>query len=147
MNSRNLLELDSRKTTTYDCFVLNLPKIENRAGNITPIENFKQIPFDIKRVYYLYDVPGGETRGGHAHKRLHQLIIAASGSFDVLLYDGRNNKIINLNRPYLGLYVAPGLWRELINFSSGSISLVLASELYDKSDYIRNYNFFKKYKE
>ena len=147
MNSRNLLELDSRKTTTYDCFVLNLPKIENRVGNITPIENFKQIPFDIKRVYYLYDVPGGETRGGHAHKRLHQLIIAASGSFDVLLYDGRNNKIINLNRPYLGLYVAPGIWRELTNFSSGSISLVLASELYDESDYIRNYNFFKKYKE
>jgi len=133
--------------SVYDCYVIQLPKIHNRAGNITPIEGKQNVPFDIKRVYYLYDIPGGETRGGHAHKELQQLIVAASGSFDVILDDGINKKIVNLNRPYFGLYVVPGIWRELINFSSGSILLVLASIKYSETDYIRNYYEFLNYKK
>lgn len=132
------------KTTIYDCSVLELPKIHNRAGNITPIENNKNIPFEIKRVYYLYDVPGGESRGGHAHKHLQQLLVAASGSFDILVDDGNNKKVINLNRPYYGLHIVPGIWRELMNFSSGAICLVLASHIYDPCDYIRDYSEFQK---
>jgi len=128
-----------KDTNIFDCYVMELPKIHNRAGNITPINSKINIPFEIQRVYYLYDVPGGETRGGHAHKQLQQLIVAASGSFDVLLDDGTNRKIVNLNRPYFGLYVVSGIWRELINFSSGSICLVLASSKYDENDYIRDY--------
>ncbi|EHO40224.1 WxcM-like domain-containing protein [Caldithrix abyssi DSM 13497] len=147
MNSKKLFEIDSKKSTVYDCSILYLPKIENRAGNITPLENMKSVPFEIKRIYYLYDVPGGESRGGHAHKQLHQLIVAASGSFDVLIDDGHNKKVITLSRPYLGLHIIPGIWRELINFSSGSICLVLASEYYDENDYIRNYSDFIIYKK
>lgn len=139
--------VDSKKTTVYDCTIIHFPKIENRAGNITTIENSKDIPFDTKRVYYLYDVPGGEERGGHAHKNLYQMIIAASGSFDVLLDDGKIKKVVNLDRPYNGLLVVPGLWRELINFSSGSICLVLASEPYDQKDYIRDYEAFHGFKK
>lgn len=138
--------MENNRTTIYDCSVIHLPKIHNRAGNITAIENFKGIPFSVKRVYYLYDVPGGEGRGGHAHKNLQQLIIAASGSFDVVIDDGRNKKVVSLNRPYLGLYLVPGLWRELINFSSGSICLVLASEVYIEDDYIRVIQDFHTYK-
>ena len=138
--------IKSNNTSIYDCSILYLPKIENRAGNISPIENQKNIPFDIKRVYYLYDIPGGETRGGHSHKQLQQLIVAASGSFDVLLDDGTNKRVINLNRPYLGLYVVPGLWRELLNFSSGSICLVLASLVYNELDYIRDYKQYIDFK-
>jgi len=138
--------MDSRNTTVFDCSVLYLPKIHNRAGNITAIEDNKEIPFDIKRIYYLYDIPGGEERGGHAHKNLHQLIIAASGSFDVLLDDGKNKKIININRPNIGLCIVPGLWRELINFSSGAICLVLASEKYEGNDYIRDYSEYLGFK-
>lgn len=130
----------------FDCKVIELPKIHNRAGNITPIENVIDIPFKIKRVYYLYDVPGGVERGGHAHKKLKQLLVAASGSFDVLIDDGRNKKYIHLNRPYIGLLIVPGIWRELSNFSSGSICLVLASLKYDETDYIRKYKEYKKYK-
>ena len=130
----------------YNCNVIELPKIHNRAGNITPIEENKHIPFPVKRIYYLYDMPGGETRGGHAHKELLQLLIAASGSFDVVIDDGTNKKIVNLNRPNYGLLIIPGIWRELLNFSSGSICLVLASELYSENDYIRNYSDFKSYK-
>jgi hypothetical protein len=125
-----------------DCKLIKLPKIHNRAGNITPIQNIQNIPFEIKRVYYLYDVPAGSDRGGHAHKRLYQLILAASGSFDIIIDDGRENKVINMNQPYIGLVLVPGIWRELNNFSSGSICLVLASEFYSEEDYIRDYNAF-----
>jgi len=130
-----------------NCQILELPKIHNRAGNITPIENIKTIPFNIKRVYYLYDIPGGEERGGHAHKSLYQLLVAASGSFDVSIDDGKNKKLIHLNRPYHGLLIVPGIWRELVNFSSGAICLVLASEHYSEKDYIRKYSQFKKIKQ
>lgn len=134
------------KTSIYNCNVLELPKIENRSGNITPINSLVEVPFDIKRIYYLYDVPGGVERGGHAHKELYQLIVAASGSFDVLLDDGVNKKTVNLNRPYYGLYVMPGIWRELMNFSSGAICMVLASQLYSENDYIRDYKNFIQFK-
>ena len=126
------------------CKILDLPKITDRRGNLTFIEENKHIPFAIKRVYYLYDVPGGEERGGHAHKGLQQFIIAASGSFDVILDDGFERKRFHLNRSYYGLYVCPMMWRELDNFSSGSVCLVLVSELYDEADYIRDYDMFKK---
>lgn len=139
--------MDNRKTTILDCPIIQLPRINNPAGNITPLENHRNIPFNIKRVYYLYDIPGGEVRGGHAHKKLQQLIIAASGSFDVLINDGVNKKNINLNRPYIGILIVPGIWRELTNFSSGSICLVLASELYDGKDYIRSYAEFLNLKK
>ena len=137
---------DSFYSTISDCNISSLPKITNRAGNITPITPFENIPFEIKRVYYLYDVPGGESRGGHAHKALHQLLIAASGSFDVVLDDGKNRKRVTLNRPYLALHIVPGIWRELDNFSSGSICMVLASHNYDKADYIRDIYEFKQFK-
>ncbi|MGC9977154.1 MAG: FdtA/QdtA family cupin domain-containing protein [Syntrophales bacterium] len=114
-------------------------------GNLTFIENEKHIPFQIKRVYYLYDVPGGESRAGHAHKNLHQLLIAASGSFDVIVYDGKDNKRFHLNRSYYGLYVPPLIWREIDNFSSGSVCLTLASTPYDENDYLRDYDSFIKY--
>ncbi len=134
------------KSTVYDCNILILDKIHNNAGNITVIESEINVPFAIKRAYYLYDVPGGESRGGHAHKQLYQLIVAASGSFDVLLDDGVNKKIVKLNRPNYGLLVVPGLWRELFEFSSGAICLVLTSHKYDVSDYIRDYDEFVKIK-
>ena len=139
--------IDPTKSTVFDCSVLELPRIYNRAGNITPLENNRHIPFDIERVYYLYDVPGGESRGGHGHKELKQLIIAASGSFDVLLDDGINKRVVTLNRPYYGLLMTPGIWRELLNFSSGAICLVLASTKYEEEDYIRDYQEFKIFKE
>ena len=139
--------MEQNKFTVFDCSIIHLPKIQNRAGNITPIQNNLDVPFEIKRVYYLYDVPGGESRGAHAHKSLEQLIIAASGSFDVTINDGKNKKTVSLNRPNYGLHLKPGMWRELSNFSSGSISLVLASLLYDESDYIRDYEDFKAFKK
>jgi hypothetical protein len=134
-------------STVYDCNILVLDKVHNEAGNITVIESNHNVPFPIRRVYYLYDVPGGESRGGHAHKELYQLIIAASGSFDVLLDDGTNKKIVKLNRPNYGLLVVPGLWRELFEFSSGAICLVLTSHKYDANDYIRDYKLFSEWKE
>ncbi len=124
------------------CQLIDLPKIFESRGNLTFIEGNKNIPFDIKRVYYLYDVPGGSARGGHAHKALHQLIIAMSGSFDVHLDDGVEKKTVHLNRSYFGLYVCPMIWREIDNFSSGSVCLVLASDYYDEEDYYRNYSQF-----
>jgi hypothetical protein len=130
----------------HSCNVVELTKIHNPAGNITIIQNGERQPFDIKRVYYLYDVPGGSERGGHAHKELYQLIVAASGSFEVIIDDGKNKKIIQLNRPNFGLLVVPGIWREIVNFSSGAICLVLASEKYSEQDYIRDYSIYAELK-
>lgn len=126
------------------CRKIELPRINDPRGNLTFIEQNRHIPFEIERVYYLYDVPGGAERGGHAHKALHQLIIAMSGSFDVLLYDGENEKRFHLNRSYYGLYICPMVWRELNNFSSGSVCMVLASNLYDEEDYFRNKQHFEQ---
>ena len=123
-----------------NCKIIELPKIADPRGNLTFVENGNHIPFDISRVYYLYDVPGGSERGGHAHKELSQLIIAMSGSFDVVLNDGHEEKRFHLNRSYYGLYVCPMIWRELDNFSSGSVCMVLASNLYEEDDYYRDYN-------
>ena len=124
------------------CKMIDLPKISDPRGNLTFIETGPHISFDIQRVYYLYDVPGGAERGGHAHKGLQQLIIAMSGSFDVVLDDGSRKKRVHLNRSYNGLYVCPMIWRELDNFSSGSVCMVLASNKYDEADYYRNYQDF-----
>lgn len=136
-----------KKVTIYDCSIIELPKIHNRAGNITPIEGKRNIPFDVKRVFYVYDIPGGEDRGAHAHKKCHQFLIAASGSFDVFMDDGINKKTVNLNRPYYGLHIPPGIWAAEQSFSSGAICLVLASHKYDEKDYIRDYTKFLKFKE
>ncbi len=135
------------KFTVFDCSIIYFPKIHNRGGNITPIQNNIEIPFEIKRVYYLYDIPGGESRGAHAHKNLEQMVIAASGSFDVTLDDGINKKMVNLNRSYFGLHVHPGMWRDISNFSSGAICLVLASNVYDEKDYLREYKDFLAFKK
>ena len=132
------------------CRQIELPKIEDARGNLSFIEGGIHIPFEIKRAYYLYDVPGGSDRGSHAHKNLHQFIVAMSGSFDVLLDDGEEKKRFHLNRSYYGLYICPMMWRYLDNFSSGAVCMVLASNHYDESDYIRNYDEFlnlaKQYK-
>lgn len=127
----------------FDCTIVELDKHhEDRRGNLTVVENGVTLPFDVKRVYYLYDVPGGEGRGAHAHRELEQLIVAASGSFTVTLDDGNSKRSFFLNRPYQGLYVKPGLWRDLVDFSSGAVAMVLASEIYKKEDYIRDYHEF-----
>lgn len=134
-------------TSVIDCSIINLPSIEsNRQGRLTPIYNSVHIPFDIKRAYYLYDIPAGSERGGHAHKNLQQLIISVSGNFDVLIKDGSMEKTFSLNRPFYGLYLPRLLWRELTNFSAGSICLVLASDLYHEHDYLRDYEEFVKFK-
>ena len=130
-----------------DCKIMNLSKIGDRSGSLTIVSSKIDVPFEIKRIYYLYDIPSGETRGGHAHKDLYQLIVAASGSFDVSLDDGLNKKLITLNRPNIGILIVPGIWRELVNFSSGSTCLVLASLIYFEEDYIRDYNDFLEYKK
>lgn len=134
------------KPTIYDCSIIEFKKIRNRAGNISPIEGLESIPFEIERVFYLYDIPGGEDRGAHAHKQCHQLLIAASGSFDIELNDGVNKRTIALNRPYFGLHIPPGIWAAEKSFSSGAICLVLASHKYNEKDYIRKYLEFLKYK-
>jgi dTDP-4-dehydrorhamnose 3,5-epimerase-like enzyme len=125
-----------------NCDILELPIIRDPRGNLTFVEGGKHIPFNIRRVYYLYDVPGGAERGGHAHKALHQLIIAMSGSFDIHLDDGSGKKTIHMNRSYNGLYVCPMIWREIDNFSSGAVCMVLASDYYDEQDYYRDYGIF-----
>jgi len=135
-----------RKSSVYDCNVIPLSKVHNRAGNITIVEGENNVPFQVKRIYYLYDIPSGEVRGGHAHKILYQLVIATSGSFDVQLDDGVNKRIVRLNRPDFGLLIVPGIWRELFEFSSGSVCLVLASTKYDEADYIRDYSEYQLYK-
>lgn len=131
--------------STYDCSIFELPSIKNRSGNITPVHNNIEVPFAIKRIFYLYDIPGGESRGAHAHKECHQFLIAVSGSFEVLLDDGKTKRMVQLNRPYIGLHIPPGIWASEVNFSSGSICLVLASHQYNESDYIREYDEYLNY--
>ena len=138
--------MKDRVSCINDCNVLELSRIHNPSGNITIVQSGSVLPFNVKRIFYLYDIPGGSERGGHAHKALQQLIVAASGSFDVVLNDGLNKKIVQLNRPYYGLLVIPGIWREIVNFSSGAICLVLASEKFYPEDYIRDYTDFLKWK-
>ena len=133
---------DAATRSVDDCRMLELPKIHDPRGNLTFIEGHQHVPFGIERVYYLYDVPGGSDRGGHAHKTLHQFIVAMSGSFDVVLDDGHDKKRFHLNRSYHGLYVCPMIWRELDNFSSGSVCMVLASNAYDEDDYYRDYGTY-----
>jgi len=139
--------MDNSGFTIFDCTIIELPRINNRAGNITPIQNGIDLPFSVQRIYYMYDIPGGASRGAHGHKNLQQLVVAASGSFDITLDDGRSKKTVQLNRPSLGLYIKPGIWRDITNFSSGAICLVLASSPYIEDDYIRDYEAFKQYKK
>ena len=138
--------MEGQRTTIHDCKKIDLPKVSNPAGNLTAIQQKEDVPFAIKRIYYLYDIPGGQERGAHGHKNLSQLIVAASGSFEVELTDGKETVSYYLNRPYEGLLIKPGLWRELKNFSSGSVCLVLASEKYTEDDYLRDYEEFKAFK-
>lgn len=132
--------------TIFDCSVVELTKINNRAGNITVVENSHDIPFNVNRVFYIYDIPGGEDRGAHSHKECHQFLVAASGSFEVELNDGRNKRTVSLNRPYFGLHIPPGIWAAEKAFSSGAICLVMASHKYEENDYIREYDEFIKIK-
>lgn len=132
--------------TVFDCHTIRLPQIKKGSSHLICVSSNQEIPFDIKRAYYLYDIPKGGSRGGHGHKKLEQLIVAASGSFDVELDDGKFKRSINLNLPYFGLYIRPGIWRELINFSYGAVVIALASALYDEDDYIRDYLEFIRYK-
>ena len=131
--------------SVYDCSVIELPRIENAKGNITPVHSGINLPFEIARIFYLYDIPGGEARGAHAHRECHQFLVAASGSFEVVLDDGYNKRTVTLNRPYFGLHIPPGLWAAEQGFSSGSICLVLTSHIYDEADYIRDYASFINY--
>lgn len=135
-----------KKPTVYDCSIISLPALKNRSGNITPVSNNKEIPFAIKRIFYIYDIPGGEDRGAHAHKECHQFLIAASGSFEIELKDGTTKRTIMLNRPYYGLHIPPGIWAAEKGFSSGAICLVLTSHKYNEFDYIRDYDEYLNYK-
>lgn len=130
----------------HHCDLIDLPKVYSNNGSLTAINNNTEAPFSIKRVYYLYDIPSGASRGGHAHKHLYQLVVAASGSFDVILDDGNFKRTITLNQPFIGLLIVPGIWRELANFSSGAICLVLASDVYMEEDYFRDYTEFQAQK-
>ncbi len=135
------------KLSVYDCSIIELPAIKNRTGNITPVTNNKEIPFAIKRIFYIYDIPGGEDRGAHAHKECHQFLIAASGSFEIELNDGITKRTIMLNRPYYGLHIPPGIWAAEKGFSSGAICLVLTSHGYNEKDYVRNYGEYLSLKK
>ena len=135
------------RPSVYDCSVVDLPKYMFDEGNLTWVERNKNVPFDIQRVFYLYDIPGGEARGAHAHRQCHQFLIAASGAFEVVLDDGVNKRTVMLNRPFCGLHIPPGIWAAEQGFSSGSVCLVLASETYNESDYIRDYNDFIQYRK
>ena len=130
------------KKSVFDCTVIELPRYQNRAGNISIVENSVNIPFDVKRVFYIYDIPGGEDRGAHAHKECHQFLVAASGSFEIELSDGVTKRTFTLNLPYYGLHVPPGIWAAEMGFSSGAICLVVTSHKYDENDYIRNFDDF-----
>ena len=134
------------KPTVWDCPVIDLGKIENDKGNLTVVQSLETVPFDVKRVFYLYDIPGGEARGAHAHKECHQFLVAASGSFEVMLDDGNERRTVYLNRPFKGLHIPPGIWAAEQEFSSGAVCLVLASEPYDEADYIRSYDEYIKLK-
>ncbi|UUF16967.1 FdtA/QdtA family cupin domain-containing protein [Flavobacterium panici] len=134
-----------KQISVFECDLLHLKQIGDRSGHITSINNSLEIPFDIKRIFYLYDIPGGESRGAHAHKECHQFLVAASGSFEVLLDDGATKRQVLLNRPDLGLHIPPGIWASEINFSSGSICLVFASHEYSEDDYLREYDDYLKY--
>ena len=136
---------NSSKVSIKDCTIIELPKVKNRAGNISPIHGNIEIPFEIKRVFYLYDIPGGVDRGAHAHKQCHQFLIAGSGSFGILVDDGSNKRSFSLNRPYYGLHIPPGIWAAEIGFSSGAICLVITSHKYDENDYIRDYQKYLEY--
>jgi dTDP-4-dehydrorhamnose 3,5-epimerase-like enzyme len=133
------------RPTVHDCKVIDLGKIENDRGNLTVVQSLETVPFDIKRVFYLYDIPGGEARGAHAHKECHQFLVAASGSFEVVLDDGYEKRTVYLNRPFKGLHIPPGIWAAEQEFSSGAVCLVLASEPYDEADYIREYEDFLRF--
>lgn len=135
-----------RRSTVFDASLIQLPRIGSRSGNITPIEGEGNLPFDIRRVFYSYDIPGGESRGAHAHRHCHQFLVSAGGAYEVLLDDGQNKRTVLLNRPFYGLHIPPGIWASEQGFSSGSICLVLASEPYDSDDYIRDYDSFLQYK-
>jgi hypothetical protein len=135
-----------KSATIYDCSIIEVPKVNNRAGSISFVEGVKNLPFTPTRIFFLFDIPAGESRGAHAHKECHQFIIAASGSFEVALDDGSNNKSISLNRPFYGLHIPPGIWANEFNFSSGAVCLVLASHKYNEMDYIRAYKNFIDFK-
>jgi hypothetical protein len=135
-----------KNVTVFDCSVAELGKLQNRSGNISIIENNTGFPFDVKRIFYIYDIPGGEDRGAHAHKECHQFLIAVSGSFEIEMDDGKNKRTVALNRPYVGLHIPPGIWAAEKGFSSGGICLVLTSHKYDKEDYIRDYSTFLDYR-
>ena len=136
-----------KNSRVYDCTIIELDKHHTPQGNLSVVSNCKEVPFEVKRVYYSYDIPGGKARGAHAHKKLYQLLVAASGCFTVTLDDGTVKRTFMLNHPYQGLLIVPGIWRTLDEFSSGSVCLCLASEKYDSSDYIRSYDEYLKYKE
>lgn len=146
LNESSYIVPEGNITSVFDCSMIEFDKHLNDCGNLTVVENKRNIPFACRRAYYLYDVPGGESRGAHAHKELQQLIIAVGGSFDVTVNDGLNTRTVSLNHPYRGLLLPPGIWREITNFSSGATCLVLASDLYDERDYLREYNDFLKFK-
>jgi hypothetical protein len=135
-----------KSSSILDCRRLSLPLLGDRLGHITTVTSLNEVPFEVKRIFYLYDIPAGEARGAHAHFNCHQLLVAVSGSFDILLDDGHKTEIVTLNRPSFGLHIVPGIWAAEYNFSSGAICLVITSDLFNEHDYIRNYDEFKEYK-